>query len=162
MTHPWRRPWLDCCGARNQDSGRASLPQILGLTARSRGGAPQEPNQVPGPVGATNADTGTRQRHGNSTEHRRSLHPRLVTRRPSRGQPEHHQPGACGALQNPQNEQGGQNREGMTKAGRRRLARNGPKGTRNSNLVVLIFPNSNPPEDYLEAMVRRQNKGETS
>jgi len=57
VTHPWRRPWLDCCGARNQDSGRARLPQILDLTASSRGGT-QEPNQVPDPVGATNADTG--------------------------------------------------------------------------------------------------------
>ena len=53
VTHPW----LDCCGARNQDSGRARLPQSLDLTASSRGGT-QEPNQVPDPVGATNADTG--------------------------------------------------------------------------------------------------------
>jgi hypothetical protein len=57
-------------------------------------------------------------------------------------------PGVCGAQQRPQNEQGGQNREGVTKVWRKRLVQNGPRRPKDSNLVVLVFsqfPNHQSP-----------------
>ena len=47
-------------------------------------------------------------------------------------------------LTGPSEREGPQNRESVTKVGRKRLVQNGPKGTRNSNLVVLILSQFKP------------------